>query len=129
MSYGWLLLLCLLLAGCASRISRTTLVLDYADFGPQPMAYKILGPKNYQWEPQTPIPFGDEPVRVVVFRNIDLDKVKLHYPVARERNQDYRYLPHAEAMDYLEQKIRQNLLTRVTRRLEATRERIRAALE
>lgn len=129
MRYGWLLLICLLLEGCASRLSRSTVVLTYADFGPQPMAYRVLGPKNYQWDPQTPIPFGDEPVRVVVFRNMDLEEVQQRYPVEQNRHLDYRYVTYADAMDYLDQKIRQNLLQRITVRLEATRDRIREALE
>lgn len=124
-----MLILCLLLASCASRISRSTLVLDYADFGPQAMAYKVIGPKNHQWDPHTPIPFGAEGVRVVVYRNIELEEVQQHYPVDRERHQDYRYLTHADAMDYLDARIRQNLLKRITLRLEQTRDTIRQQLE
>ena len=129
MRLGLLLFACLLLASCASRLSRSTIVFQYADFGPQPMAYKVLGPKNYQWDPHTPILFGDEPVRVVVYRNIDLAKVKEHYPVDPDRHIDHRYISYADAMDYLEEKIRQNLLGRVTKRLEATRDQIRQHLE
>jgi hypothetical protein len=129
MRLGLLLFACLLLASCASRLSRSTIVFQYADFGPQPMAYKVLGSKNYQWDPLTPIPFGDEPVRVVVYRNIDLAKVKEHYPVDPDRHINHRYISYADAMDYLEEKIRQNLLGRVTKRLEATRDQIRQHLE
>lgn len=124
-----LLATCLMLTGCASRISRTTLVLDYADFGPQAMAYKVLGPKNHQWDPQTPIPFGAEGVRVVVYRNIDLEQVKQHFPVDPGRHQDYRYLAYSDALDYLDARIRQNLLKRITLRLEETRSAIRNHLE
>lgn len=120
---------CWLLSSCASRISRTTVVFDYADFGPQAMAYKVIGPKNHQWDPQVPIPFGAEGVRVVVYRNIDLEIVKQHFPVDPQRHQDYRYLTYGEAMDYLDARIRQNLLKRITLRLEETRDAIRAHLD
>jgi hypothetical protein len=118
-----------MLASCASRISRSTLVLDYADFGPQAMAYRVIGPKNHQWDPQTPIPFGAEGVRVVVYRNIELEEVKHHFPVNPERHQDYRYLHYADAVEYLDARIRQNLLKRITLRLERTRDMIRNHLE
>ena len=129
MRCGLILLTCLALMSCASRISRTTLVLDYADFGPQAMAYKVLGPKNHQWDPHTPIPFGEDGVKVVVYRNIALEDVQLHYPVERDVGRDYRYLAYSDAMDYLEARIRQNLLKRITVRLEQTREEIRAHLD
>lgn len=124
-----LLTLCLTLASCASRISRSTLVFDYADFGPQAMAYRVIGPKNHQWDPQAPIPFGAEGVRVVVYRNIGLEEVQQQFPVDPERHQDYRYLAYADAMNYLEARIRQNLLKRITLRLERTRDSIRNHLD
>ena len=124
-----LILTCLLLTSCASRISRTTLVFDYADFGPQAMAYRTIGPKNYQWDPQTPILFGAEGVRVVVYRNIRLEEVEQHFPLDPQRHQDYRYLAYADAMEYLDTRIRQNLLRRISQRLEQTRDRIREHLE
>lgn len=124
-----ILIMCLGLASCASRISRTTLVFDYADFGPQAMAYRVIGPKNHQWDPQTPIPFGAEGVRVVVYRDIGLEEVQQHFPVDPSRHQDYRYLAYADAMDYLDARIRQNLLKRITLRLEQTRDAIRSHLE
>ncbi len=124
-----LILTCLMLTSCASRISRTTLVFDYADFGPQAMAYRLIGAKNYQWDPHAPIPFGNEGVRVVVYRNISLEEVERHFPVSPESLRDYRYVAYAEAMDYLDARIRQNLLRRITERLEQTRDQLRAHLE
>lgn len=123
------LTICLLLASCASRLSRSTLIFDYADFGPQAMAYRVIGPKNHQWDPQTPIPFGAEGVRVVVYRNMSLEEIKQHFPVDPERHQDYRYLTYADALDYLDARIRQNLLKRITLKLERTRDTIRAHLQ
>lgn len=116
--------LCIMCSGCASRIVQSTVVLEYPDFGPQAMAYRILGSKNLQWEPEVPILIGQGKVYVVVYRGISLEKVSKHYPRDRSRNLDYRYLQYGEALNYLDSKIERNLLQRVTERLIRTRETI-----
>lgn len=116
--------LCVLCGGCASRIAKSTAVFEYADFGPQAMAYPILGPKNLQWEPEVPIMIGQGKVYVVVYRGIPVETVAKYYPQDRSRNRDYRYLQYGEALNYLDAKIERNLLRRVTERLRRTRESI-----
>lgn len=66
---------------------------------------------------------------MVVYRNISLEEVERHFPVSPESLRDYRYVAYAEAMDYLDARIRQNLLRRITERLEQTRDQLRAHLE
>jgi hypothetical protein len=120
----WLLVVSLLFTSCATSVSRSTLVFDYSDFGPQAMAYRLIGPKNHQWDPASPIPLGDPGVRVVVYRGVRLEDVQRLYPVVEENKQDYRYLHYEEALAYLDARIEQNLLRRVTERLQLTRDRI-----
>lgn len=116
-----LLVLC---SGCASQIDKATAVFEYSDFGPQAMAYRLLGPKNLQWDPDVPILIGQGKVYVVVYRGIPVEEVERHYPQDRSRNIDYRYLQYGEALNYLDAKIERNLLRRVTERLRRTREKI-----
>lgn len=116
-----LLVLC---SGCASQIDKSTAVFEYSDFGPQAMAYRLLGPKNLQWDPDVPILIGQGKVYVVVYRGIPVEEVERHYPQDRSRNIDYRYLQYGEALNYLDAKIERNLLRRITERLRRTREKI-----
>lgn len=92
------------------------------------MAYRVLGSKNLQWEPEVPILIGQGKVYVVVYRGIPLKTVSKYYPQDRSRNLDYRYLQYGEALNYLDSKIERNLLRRVTDRLRRTRETIIAHL-
>lgn len=116
-----LLALC---SGCASQIEKSTAVFEYSDFGPQAMAYRLVGPKNLQWEPDVPIMIGQGKVYVVVYRGIPVEVVEQHYVQDRSRNLDYRYLQYGEALNYLDAKIERNLLRRITERLRRTREKI-----
>ena len=116
------LLLASLLA-CASPPTDRTLVLQYNDFGPQAMAYHLIGPNRLPWDPDTPIFVGHDAVRVVIYRGIDLETVKSLYPPDRPRNIDYRYVSYQDALRYLDAKIHRNLLIRITQKLENTRDR------
>lgn len=120
--------LCLLCGGCASRIEKSTVLFEYADFGPQAMAYPLLGPKNLQWEPEVPILIGQGKVHVVVYKGIPVETVQKQFPADRSRNLDYRYLQYGEALNYLDAKIERNLLRRVTARLRRTRDKLIAVL-
>ena len=56
---------------------KAAMVLDYYDFGPQAMSYKVLGYSWWQWQSQ-----GDsdprlrDDIQVVVYRRLSLDEVK-----------------------------------------------------
>lgn len=116
--------LLLLLCNCATRIEKSTLVLEYTDFGPQAMAYKTLGPKNLQWEPNVPLLVGQGRVFVVVYRDIPLADVAQYFPSDQAKRLDYRYLQYGDALNYLDARISQNLLRKVTQRLRETRQKI-----
>ena len=81
------------------------MVLKYADFGPPSSSFTLLGSEWYQWNSQGPDnPKDEDDVRVVVYRNIDLETVKKTYPVL-EGKHDYRYVEYSEAMSFLEKQL------------------------
>jgi hypothetical protein len=76
-------------------------VLSYQELGPQAAVYELIGMEWYQWNNHG----GSDPrevddVKVVVYRNVSLDKVKEMYPVVVGK-QDYRYLDYETAIKYL----------------------------
>ncbi len=115
-------------AGCATS-SKTTMVLDYEDFGPQAAAYETIGMAWWQWERQgDPDPNHRYDIKVVVYRGIPLEQVQARYPVVADKKQDYRYVSYDDAMKYLDRQIQENVLPEVTQRLRATQSRIQDAL-
>lgn len=117
------------LTACASPPSDRTLVLRYSDFGPQAMAYHLIGPNRLPWDPDTPVFVGHNAVRIVIYRGIDLETVKSLYPPDERRNIDYRYVSFQDALRYLDAKIDRNLLIRITQKLKDTREQIYLTLQ
>lgn len=113
-----------LLAACATPVSKKVVILEYADFGPQAMAYSTLGRKRLSWDPTIPIIIGHAQIQVVVYRGVPLQVVRQNYPSLREQNIDVRYLQYGEALNYLDARIEQNLLARITERLKDARSKI-----
>lgn len=78
------------------------IVLPYANFGSQVLAYKIIGKEWWQWlkdgEGQNEV----YDVRVVVYWSEEKKDIIRRYPVIRESNQDYRYITLDDAVTYLE---------------------------
>lgn len=124
----FLVLSVLHLCACTSHVQKNTMVLEYADFGPQVMAYPALGPKNLSWQPEVPLLLGQGKVCVVVYRDIALGEVKQHYPADKHNHLDYRYLQYSDALHYLDSRIAQNILRSITERLLVTRDTIRQRL-
>lgn len=114
--------------GCASRVSKTTVVLGYTDFGPQAMAYQVIGRKRLPWAPNTPLTPGDGGIFIVVFRGIEKARVIEAYPDNPDNNLDYRYVAYTDAISYLDKNIAQDILSNVTKRLETSRQTILAHL-
>lgn len=82
-------------------------ILKYDDFGPQIVSHELIGFSWWQWDahgdsnPQT-----QYDVKVVVYKNISLAKVKKAYPVIKEKSQDYRYVEYAVALKYFDKVIK-----------------------
>lgn len=86
--------------------TRNSIVLKFSDFGPPSMSHELLGHDWWQWESNGDSnPKTHYDVKVVVYRNILLEKVKKLYPVKSEKKQDYRYLEYQKALNYLDYNI------------------------
>lgn len=110
-----------LLLGCSSNIQQRVVVLQYSEFGPQVIASEVIGMQWWQWQDHGDSRPRDYDVQVVVYRNTNLDEVKLIYPVIPEKSQDYRYLEYGAALRYLDEKIKDNFVEAVTADLRKTR--------
>jgi hypothetical protein len=101
-----------LFAGCAAKREphASTVVLSYHELGPQVAVHDLIGFEWYQWNNHGGSdPNKEDDVRVVVYRNITLDKVKEMYPVIVGK-QDYRYLNYEAAISYLNENEREPYL-------------------
>lgn len=120
-------LVCIMCA-CTPQTDKNMLVLDYKDFGPQVMAYELIGNEWWQWDAHgAPDPTTSYNVKVVVYRNIDLATVKDKHPVNADQQKDYRYLEYSKAITYLDKHIRHTMetpLTGMSKTLEETKQRI-----
>jgi len=59
-----------------------------------------------------------------VFQDIPLTEVKKLYPVNPDMKKDYRYLKYEKALDFLNSKIDDDVMEKVTSVLEATRTKL-----
>jgi hypothetical protein len=79
-----------------------TVVLSYGDFGPPSMSYDLqIGNAWNQWKDEGHELPDDVDIKVVVYRGIELEKVRKQFPVLRGKS-DYRYLDYARAIQFLQ---------------------------
>lgn len=124
-----LMLFCIFTIGCASS-SNKTMVLSYNDFGPQVAAYETIGMDLWQWDQQgVPDSSYQYHIKVVVYRDILLKEVMDAYPVVKEKEQDYRYLPYSKAMAYLNREIQADIFPALTKKLSETKSKIESNLK
>jgi hypothetical protein len=87
---------------------RNILLLGYADFGVQSMAYELVGFQWYQWDSHGDLHPGTKyDIKVIVYKDIDLEEVQKLYPVDKDKKQDYRYVAYDKALEYLDQQMQQ----------------------
>lgn len=113
-----------LIVACSSDLNENVVVFNYKDFGPQVIASEVIGMEWWQWQPHGESRPTQYDVKVVVYRKAALDHVKKKYPVVSEQKKDYRYLEYDTAINYLDDKIDENIVEDVTFRLKETRKRI-----
>lgn len=109
---------------CTSSIHRRLMVLDYADFGPQVIAREIIGMEWWQWQRSGDPDPWEYPIKVVVYKDLPEEKVKRAFPVDPEKQLDYRYVEYDSALEYLNEKIEDDVVEAVTDKLKDTRNAI-----
>lgn len=88
-----------------SKTSKNTLVLPYQKFGPQVVAYPLIGFEYYQWNSHgSSDPKQVDVINVVIYKDIDLELIKEQYPVIKDKS-DYRYVEFSEAIKFIDNKI------------------------
>jgi hypothetical protein len=114
---------------CTSALAKTgTYVLKYEEFGPPVIASDVIGMDWWQWQPHGDSRPRHYEIKVVVYRGLALDRVKVRYPVVPEKNKDYRYIEYVAALAYLDEKIGDDVMEPVTSTLKSTRQKIVRAL-
>ncbi len=87
-------------------LRKNICVLDYENFGVQAMAHDLIGFQWYQWNSHgDPDPTATYDIKVIVYNNIPLRKVKELYPVIRELRQDFRYVEYTKTLQYFDKQI------------------------
>lgn len=98
---------CLCVCKSWTRKARS-MDLPYNDFGPQVLAYPVLGMAWYQWNEHGPSRVSEtDDVRVVIYANQSLDAIQAEFPVIKFK-QDYRYITYDDATTYLERSIKEH---------------------
>lgn len=102
-----------------------TLSLNYRAFGPQAMAYEIIGNEWWQWQKSG----GDDPtksfdIKVIVYRDASVAELTERFPLIPEKFIDSRYLKYEDAIVYLDKHIAENATPELTRRLAGTRAKL-----
>jgi hypothetical protein len=102
-----------------------TLSLNYAAFGPQAIAYEIIGNRWWQWqETAGETPPEDFDIKVIVYRGASSQELLEKFPVIEEKRIDSRYLKYEDAVAYLDRHIAKNESAALTATLEQTRARL-----
>jgi hypothetical protein len=109
---------------CSARVEAASTALPYGSFGPQVLAYEVLGFEWWQWQPHgDPRPRAYD-IHVVVYCNLSTEQVARMYPVDPRTERDYRYITYDRALSYLDDNIRQDLEPSVEAELRATRKKL-----
>lgn len=123
-----LILVFFFISGCASvsKLNPNWIVMSYSDFGPQVIAHEIIGMEWWQWQDHGDSIDREYAIQVVVYQGVSNEAVRQEFPVEPERQIDYRYLEYQRALDYLDEKIDEDVMENVTEKLKSTREKIKA---
>jgi len=115
----------LLLTSCVTSTPRSnSLILEYSDFGPQVIASKIIGMEWWQWNNHGESRPRDYNIKVVVYNDVSLKDIEEKYPINANKDIDYRYVAYRDAIAYLDEKIKENVMQVVTEELKDTKNKI-----
>ena len=126
-----LLMLCIALSSCSTGTINSKYhysLFEYEDFGPQAMAYELIGMQVWQWQDFVSDPDEEFDIRVVVFEG-DRDLFQKKFKTIPAQQLDYRLVSYPDAVQYLNHQIEENIMPVVTERLERTKARLEAELE
>ena len=103
----------------------STVSLDYAAFGPQAMAYEIIGKNRWQWlKGKSVSPDQAFDIKVIVYRKTSVAELQERFPLIEEKLMDPRYLKYDVAMEYLDKHIAADASPELTVRLRDTRKKL-----
>jgi len=105
--FSLILLVCFVTACTSTRNSSSDnfIILDYADFGPQDIAEELIGPSYWQWDKGQYSKPQQFDVKVIVYRGINLNKVKEMFPVDKINKKDFRYVHYLTAISWHDERI------------------------
>lgn len=106
---------------CVTLPQEQTLIFDYSDFGPQAMAQELLGKSWWQWQSSEESLLSSEDVQIIVYQGIPISILKKRYPDDLDKGRDYRYIKYEDALEYLNQKIDENVIPSLTVDLNSIR--------
>ncbi len=95
----------IILSAMVTVVGARELVFPYEAFGPQILAEKVIGKEWWQWESEGGDIRVKYPIKVVVYWNESIDKIRSRYPIDSKMKKDYRYLEYDAAMSYLQNAI------------------------
>lgn len=112
----------ILLSGCSSKEKdNEILLLPFNAFGPAAMSEPLLGQGWWQWQTHGDSRPSEYDIKVIVYKDVPLEKVKKRYPVSEAKKNDYRYLTYTKAVNYLDKHIKENIIPKTTERLKKTK--------
>jgi hypothetical protein len=77
------------LLSCANQKITNEIVLEYRNFGPQVIAYEIIGMEWWQWNEHGDSRPAEYDIRVVVYRNASTEEIEKKYPIVENKKQDF----------------------------------------
>ncbi|MDP4623870.1 MAG: hypothetical protein NWT08_01905 [Akkermansiaceae bacterium] len=90
-----------------STVQASEVILPYSAFGPQVAAYELIGMEWWQWDSHGDGTEREYPIKVVVFWDQTLEETSRNHPVDQEKQQDFRYVEYAKAVEHMAKTIKE----------------------
>ena len=100
------ILAAIILVLAASPLRAAEIILPYSAFGPQVVAYELIGMAWWQWDSHGDADDRVYPIKVVVFWDQTKEETAKRYPVDQAKQQDFRYVEYSKAIEHLEHTIK-----------------------
>jgi hypothetical protein len=83
------------------------MILPYSAFGPQVVAYELIGKEWWQWDAHGDSRPREYPIKVVVYWDQTREQTAKRYPVNKSKLQDYRYVEYSKAVAHMQKVIKE----------------------